>query len=402
MLLNNQWIISFIVNLGFFFATLLLFWVSIRDFKQKRNVRSLIFNAGLLVVASSYLVFSYWAKDVFTVATILPFVVGLTMIGASLSFKTWHYMFGLGVLVPFLLPPATYVFALSLLPALIIVYLAYRNYCKINCSSETYEAKLNNNQEGREWAVIIFLLLISFAVKIISCPAQLVLLQVLSLLFLLGTAIMMYLHVLYCINFTRQERVLLPLMVAFIIVTISLGFLTTLQVTNYNQKVTEVTEKQKANATLVAAQATYPNGEFENMIEAKDSSLNDFADSFYAKTGYVTTYFLGNERIAATPSMSGAGRLVGTTIEDENVKNRVLAQGEEYSGNIVKGGVSAIAAYVPIFKGDQVIGMIGTGTFLTNINELQTLMLFMTLAGATIVMGLVLGVTFLNYSKKIR
>ena len=111
---------------------------------------------------------------------------------------------------------------------------------------------------------------------------------------------------------------------------------------------------------------------------------NDYLDKIKERTGFELAVYMGNECVAttlagetenggaageeveATTGATGSGeeiRLIGTTLDHQQILETVLTQGERWSGRLELSGKSLFGAYKPIRdSNDNIIGMLFAGT----------------------------------------
>ena len=110
---------------------------------------------------------------------------------------------------------------------------------------------------------------------------------------------------------------------------------------------------------------------------------NDYLDKIKERTGFELAVYMGNEcvattlageaenggaageEVAATTGATGSGegiRLIGTTLDHQQILETVLTQGERWSGRLELSGKSLFGAYKPIHDtNDNIIGMLFAG-----------------------------------------
>lgn len=391
---DNLWTIAFVLTTAMVTAVSVMFWVGIREFVMHRNWRSLLFGGGMLSVAFGFLAMNLYNSAVLPWHLVIPFNIGFGLIGLSLINRKWQYLFVLFALGSFIVPLNSAYFPVAVAPILVLSWLAYKNFCLLSCHHEECERK---NRESIEWSIIFLLFFLSLSLTAISrggyydCICNYAMYGTLFLR--LAIVSLLFWHILKCMSFSSRERMIFPVVVGFITVLITMGFLINRSIVSYvetNLKTESLSEARAAKA-LSEKECLVSTG-LSKRIKEKDVELNDLADKILVKTGIRTVYFAGNERIAAAPSATGKGRFLGSTIEDPQIKSAVLEKGEEFVGKIEKGGEIAIAAYVPVFDGDKIVGMVGSGRFLTDFYKLQKEIFYQTAAG----LGAVFFVTILT------
>lgn len=399
----NLLTITFIVTFSFLVAAFILFWVSLRRFLRHYNYQPLLFGIGFAIIAASNL--SIFLINSFHITTWLMFfyVLGFSLILLSLITENWQYSFALAVFIPLVFSSESLWHPLAFIFFLPVSYLSLFNFCKASSACDFCTSQSNKEKEGKEWALIFFLLILSLALFNLSnfnVFANKELLLYAAIFTELAAVFGIFYHILKCVSFSRGEKTLLPLMTGFVIVVITIGYFTNTLVSAYMEKIITSSVKEEVNAVKEIVLLSYEKGKFIEMVKTKDENLNEFLDEIYAKTGIRSTIFLENERVAASLSATGKGRLIGTKIEDANVKEEVLEKGNEYTGKVEKGGELTIAAYTPIYEEDEVIGMIGTGKLLTPLYELYDRILLRTVAGVAVVMILVFSITYYTLPRR--
>lgn len=396
MLTNfNLWTVSFIASFAFVVAALVILWSALREYFTAKNWRYLCFGSGLFMLAGTNLTLALFNPPKIISWSVILGALALELLILSLSDKNWHYALMAGPFLPLIIPKDSIVSPLAILAALPVSFLAYRNFCKLFCADAVKCKKQGNSKEGKEWGVTLVFLVLALAFYssgkgIFGAEAREIYYGV-GVIFEAAAVGMIYYHILNCINFSRSEKLLLPLMISFIVIFTTMGFIVNASVVNYLESTMKIYSLEEVRAAKSIAELKYSKTELVEKIKNKDQSLNDLSDEIMARTGIRITFFLGNERIAAAPSIMGTGRMIGAKIEDPEVKEEVLKKGDRYAGKIIKGENVAIAAYTPIYENDKVIGMIGTGKFIDGINDLQQKIVFRVTAGIVIVMIIAFG-----------
>lgn len=380
---DNLWTIAFVLTTAMVTAATIMFWVGIREFVMHRNWRSLLFGAGIISVSFGYLAMNLYNMPVLPWHIVIPFNLGFSLIGIALIKGKWQYAFAIFALVPFLILLNSPYFPLVALPILVVAWLAYKNFCILSCREEECVRK---QRENIEWAIIFGLFFCSLLLQIVARGGYYSFVgdYVIYLTIVLRMAIvaLLFWHILKCMRFSARERTLFPIVVGFVIILVSMGFFINRSIVSYveNNLKTQVLSETKAAKSLSEKECLTEN-QLAGRIEKRDIKLNDLADQILARTGIRMSFFAGNERIAASSSADGKGRYLGTKIEDPKIKAAVLERGEEYAGKIEKGNEVAMAAYVPIFDGDKIVGMVGSGRFVTDFYNLQRELFYQVTAG---------------------
>lgn len=398
----NLWTTTFIVSFSFFTAAFIIFWVSLRRFLRRRNFRPLCLGLGFIIIAGTNLLTFLFSQNQITWWLMFFYLVGFELILLSLIIKKKQYPLLLLGIFPFFILNSSIWFPFSLIFLLPIPYLAFFNFCKASSACDFCSSSENKSSERREWSLIFFMIILSIFFFVLSrsqfSDAKEIF-YIASIASKSIAVILVYYHILKCITFSKGERVLLPLMTSFIIILTLISYMTISLVSSYMEKFIISSSGEEVNAVKEIILLSYPET-FIEKVKVKDEKLNDLLDNIYAKTGIRSAIFLGNERVAATFSATGKGRMVGTRIEDANVNKDVLENGYDYTGKVEKGEEFVIAAYTPIFEEDKVIGMIGTGKTLTLLYELHYKILSKTVAGVAVVMLLVFSVTYYTVPKR--
>lgn len=400
----NLWTITFIVSFSFLVAAFLIFWVSLRRFLRKKNFRPLCLGLGFIIVAITNLLVFLSYPFIITEGLMLCYLLGFELILVSLIVKKWQYFLLIGAVFPLFLPTSSNLVFSYLIVVLPVPYLAYFNFCKASSACEFCAMAEKKDKEGREWAFIFLALILSISLFSFqgsqSALASKETIYFAAILMEFTVVVGIYYHILKCVSFSKGERVLLPLMTSFVVVLTLVGYLTITLVSTYMEKFIMSSSLEEVNAVKEIVLLSYPEDKLLEKIKAKDENLDDLLDNIYAKTGLRSAIFLGNERVAATLSATGKGRMLGTRIEDAKVNKNVLKNGYDYTGKIEKGGELVIAAYTPIYDGDQIVGMVGTGKTLSFLYELHYKILLRTVAGVAMVMIIVFSVTYYTIPRR--
>lgn len=368
--LSSFW---FVISYSIALAAMVMFWVSFRDFVLKKNYRSLLFGGGLFLISIGNLFLHITDVKTNIYLVFIPFFIGLVAVGFSLIKERWQYLFGLGALLPAVLPKNSPWFMLSVIPMLFISYLAYRNFCFISCDYDKCEKK---GIENKEWGAIFFLLAVVVATHINLLnqvyPTLDGLFGIFHVVAELIIIVLIYYHILTCLHFSNKEKILLPTMLGFVAIFSLSGYMISQFSMSFLETKTSQNLSEKSKAVKYIAESSSPKGSLIKDLESRDPKLNDLADKILADTGIRSVFFLGDERVAASPSANGQGRFLGTRISDPNVTDAVLAKGDSYTGKISKGGVIFLASYTPVEdENGQIIGMISTGEPIGDLYQLQ-------------------------------
>lgn len=379
-------ILHFVLSYAFSLATVILLWVALRDLLTRKNYRAIIFSLGLFTLSIGCLFF-HLTDIVSSIYLIyVPFLIGFTLIGLTLVKEKWQYFLGIGILVPILIPATSPWFMTSALPLLVFPYLAYKNFCRISCEVEKCEKK---GLDSREWSLVFFFLAVMAASHINeinnTLPSLKGFFQVLSIVAEILLSGFLYHHILKCIHFSKKEKLLFPLMVAFIIIFSGASFMIHNVTSEFMEKRIKVAVTENAKSVKYIAESTYPNGQFQMKIKEKSPSLNDLADKILVDTDIRSVFFLDNERVGASPSVTGKGRFLGTRIEDQKIKDVVLGRGEIYTGRVEKAGQILIATYIPIYEEGKTIGMVSSAQSIGELYNLQQQMMYRTTVGVGII-----------------
>jgi sensor histidine kinase regulating citrate/malate metabolism len=181
-------------------------------------------------------------------------------------------------------------------------------------------------------------------------------------------------------------------MISFVVIITITNFCVSYLLSDYIEGDLMDATGRDASSIKIIAEQRYPNGELARMIEARDGRLNDLADEVFVKTGIRPNIFLGNERVAAAPSALGTGRMLGARVESRAVDEAIFQNGEKYVGKVVKAGHVGIASYEPIYSGDKVVGMIGTGKYLDKMYEAQTKLFNLFTVASSVFLTLMVGI----------
>lgn len=91
-------------------------------------------------------------------------------------------------------------------------------------------------------------------------------------------------------------------------------------------------------------------------------SNENFVDNFKALLNSEITVFIGNERLMTTLVNEQGERIVGTKLDDPQINETVLAEGNIYYGQSVIQNQNYIAAYVPFYDvNHKIVGMFFVG-----------------------------------------
>ncbi len=117
---------------------------------------------------------------------------------------------------------------------------------------------------------------------------------------------------------------------------------------------------------------------------------NDIVDKLNSETGYLTTIFMNDTRIATSVFADDGKRAVGTKASGEVIK-KVLVDGQVFIGTALIAKKSALACYMPLKSPNgKIIGMWFTGLEKTSANlQLNNTLIYM---GISILILLIVGI----------
>lgn len=384
---SNLWIIAFVTAFSFFCASLVFGWVAFRYFFYNRNYKSLSFGLGLLVLAAGNLTLVLLNPEQIIISFVAIFTIGFILVFLGVVKKKWHYIFSAFSIAPFLVVQNT-AFIPVLIPILIpFFYLVYKNTCRIFCAEEACRGKKGDKQ-NIEWLLVFVFLSVSLTFYMLLPASRFTNTEIMYALggvtFNLLAAATLYYHVLICTNFSKIERIFIPVVLFLLTVLAVISFFSNMLINNYVENLLKNDLREEILAAKTIAEQYYPEGELAKSIKESNPKLNETADVIFAKTGIRVGFFKDNERIAAAPSATGKGRLLGSRIENRELIETVLNQGNIYEGIVIKGGEPMLAAYTPLLDGNKVVGMIGTGKKIDTLTELHDKLIYRTLAGVAI------------------
>lgn len=390
----TNWTILYVVNTVFLIGSMIIFWTGMKDFILKRNYQRALFGFGLIVIAFSYLAISLYNNVSLPPGIIYSFVIGLNAILISLIRKKYEYLFLLlNSLLLLIATDGRYAFLFSVVP-IALAYLAFNNYCQNPCSNYDCEKKKDHNNE---WVFFFLLMAASFVVSLFIQGGYYQITPSLLISSSIGIEALMtgaiFYHILRCNHYSNKETLMISLAAGFLLVASLSGFYINQKFSTFiEDQLREITLKETKAALIISENFAEPET-LPELIESENMLLNDIADQVLIETGFRTTFFKGNRRVGAPPSASSGGRFLGTILDDSAVNKAVLEEGRTASIKLLKGGQYSVASYVPVRKDGQVIGMIGTGIFLTSFYELQNRLLYaviLTMVIAAIVIYLIL------------
>lgn len=375
-------LLAFIASYSFCIGSIIIFWVAIRDFLVCKSYRAPFFGIGFFLVSLGNLMIYLTDINVNVMLALVPTTIGFVMLWISLVRQKWQYLFGLVILIPLLIPTTSPWFVLSAMLVLIFSYLSYKNFCLVFCNKVKCERK---GIENKEWTFVFIFLSISLATHIIEVTSALamflIVVRVINLFSLIMIIGLIYYHIFKCMNFSKKEKLLFPLMIGFIVIFSVTGFWMTGMTADFAENKLESSVRESAKSIKYIADISYPDGELQRKLKEKSPDLSYLSDKILAETDLRSTFFLGNERVGASPSITGKGRFIGTNIEDPTVKETVLVKGEVFSGRVEKSGQILVAAYVPIYDGTQVIGMVSSAQSVDDLQSFQKNILYQITAG---------------------
>lgn len=385
----TMWSLAYIAATAFMAGASIIFWAGLRDFLLNRNFRKLLFGSGLLFVSFAYFIIAIINTTTLVPHIVIPMLIGYNLLFFSLARGRYTYLF----LILNALPIAIAVddrfapvFAIG--PAL-MAWLSYQNYCTGQCGGKDCDRKRVKN---REVTLLFCLLFVSTLLGIYANGGYYSFLAVFMNYALIVVsaliAIVAYYHIFRCNHFGAKEKIFLPMITIFIFLISFMGFYSNQAIRTFNERQLVELSLREARAALYMANKIVEPKSLGEMVEARDPYLNDVTDVILLETGFRTAIFNGNERIAASVSATGGGRFIGTKMEDEVVRKKVLEEGGEASAKINKIGQNLVAGYVPIINGDRTVGMIGSGILLTDFYRDQEGLLFR-LATLTVVLFVV-------------
>lgn len=121
-----------------------------------------------------------------------------------------------------------------------------------------------------------------------------------------------------------------------------------------------------ARESLDLYRIAYP-GEI-NMVDGRfymgETLLTDdftLADRIKENTGLDITIFWGDKRIITTIKNENGERIVGTALENQDITDAVYVGNEFYSSKVQIWNDSYFGYYIPIYRGDEVCGMLFAG-----------------------------------------
>lgn len=373
----TSWIIAYMVGAAMLAGTSIIFWVGLKSFLLFKNLRKLSFGTGLLLIGASYFIMAIYNSTTLPPYITVPLIIGFNLVALSLiKTKTERSILLLNVLPLFISIESRLAPLLAAAP-LLLAWLTARNYCFIRCGEEScHKNKIKNNE-----ITLLFLLMtldVALGLFIKAGDYQynnMIANYILIALQAVMTIIIFY-HILRCTHYSAREKIFIPLMVGFILLFTVVAFYSNQQIKSFNEnQLTELSLRETKAAVILADKYAEP-GLIADMVESKDTALNDIADRILLETGFRTTFFKDNIRIGASLSSTGGGRFLGSKLDDPVIRSRVLEEGGEAATKITKINQDLIASYVPVKKNGRTIGMIGTGILLTNFYKEQQVVLF--------------------------
>lgn len=399
MLTRYVWILTYLTSISLLFASFVLLWGGISAYLKNKNNKKLFFAIGLLTIFATSLVFKLNGLVDITLIVFGGYAIGFIFINYSLAKRLVDLMPMLLLPLPLLMTNDSIWFALTPLAMLPIIWLNYRNHCDLLCHNK--ECQKRRQKENIEWAMFFVFIMFSSIAYIVSINTPLLtgheIILVLAIAFELIALILLLHHNFYCEHYKSNEKILLSFMISFFAALIFSSFALMMLVDGYVKSYFEEDLRARVTAIKYLTEADTNKEEFILLLKEKNPKLNNIADEIFAKTGFRTTYFLNNERVGGTVSPLG-GRFLGTKINNQEIIDTVLIKGEVYSGIIFRDTHYVVAAYLPIYEEDQIIGMYSTGQSLGDIEELKKSAIKITLLISFIpVSG---SLAYLVYSKK--
>ena len=186
------------------------------------------------------------------------------------------------------------------------------------------------------------------------------------------------------------STIILIILLTVVIVSINfsavktlLGNKTTTELKNYSNMGEQVLEERYFGEWKITDENLYKGDTLLN-------DNNDVVDQFTKGTDILATIFLGDTRIATTVADESGKRQVGTKASDAVIQ-KVLVEGETFSGEAEILGKKAITYYIPIENKEcTIIGMwfVGVYTEIENASMNNSLKNIFILAGVFAVMGI--------------
>jgi hypothetical protein len=399
-------ILMFFSGLALVLATIILSWDEIRSSMRGDNLRPLAFGAGALIVVFGFLITDITRVYSYPVWLYAFIASGFALLAVSLMIHKKDYLILLTLILPIVIPRDSIFFVFVTIPVLWVAHLAYKHFCIIRCTSVREYTVREDRFISDSWAIIISmfaLLSASYLLLGLSLPsyifpymAALNIIVKVFILALMATLMFRY------IRFTEREALVFPIVMGFIIITTCGLYFALLMVTGFIAKEYKEDVADNTKMYKYILDQKYPGDELANKIQQKSPELNDLADKIYIETGIRGVFFLGNFRIAATPSSINGERNIGTQLDDAYVMKSVLIDGHSYTGTVTKLGSLLVASYIPVTKDGKVIGMIATGKTLAGIGRLQSTLTLYVIVGGTITMLIIVGAVFFESRKNLR
>ncbi len=395
MLTNAFWILSYVSGLLFFLTSVAFSWTLFKNILIKFNHRKTLFALGLVIISGTYLFVDMSNVNLYPTWVIVAVASGFILLTTALSKEWWQYLLPASLLTPYLFTSDTHiVYYLSLIAGLLLAYYAYKNmFCGVldKCS---YEADEVVDWDRLEWAIaFIALAIASFGYTLLTIQnpsAPLLIYQGIIIVAKVVSSLVIIHYLIHFNEFKRNELIAMPLLACFIAVLVTVNVLFSFWVKNTLMDQLGEVANSNIHASYEIANLTYPNGQLAKLIETRDGKLEDLVDSIEAKTKIRTTFFLGDIRIAANPSLSTNMRPIGVKLTSEDVRKTVLENGKEYVGKVYQNGKILIASYLPIYDNGKIIGMVGTAQQINNITSIESKLLkFYVLVGIFVAVVLI-------------
>jgi hypothetical protein len=399
-------ILMFFAGLALALATIILSWDEIRSSMRGDNLRPLAFGAGTLIVVFSFLITDITRVYSYPVWLYVFVALGYSLLAGSLMIHKKDYLILFTLVLPIVIPRDSIFFVFVTIPVLWIAHLAYKHFCIVRCTSVREYTVREDRFISDSWALIIsmFALLsasyffLGFHLPVYILPY----IAALNIIVKLFTIAIMATLMFRFIRFTGREALVFPIVIGFIIITTCGLFFALLMVTGFVAKEYKEDVADNTKMYKYILDQKYPGDELANKIEQKSPELNDLADKIYIETGVKGVFFLGNFRVAATPSSINGERNIGTQLDDTYVMKSVLIDGHSYTGTVTKLGSLLVASYIPVTKDGKVIGMIATGKTLAGIGRLQSTLTMYVIVGGTITMLIIIGAVFFESRKNLK
>lgn len=361
------------INFFSFLSAVLIFltgaifgWVQLKKYISRFDYHYLLLGIGFIVVVANYFLCeligaAFVPNWVFTSLTL-----GYLLISLSLISRWYDSILLVISILPLLLLPLDFRYIFAAFPILMLSYFAEARYCSMFCISDCEKEQVIKEKFVIPIVFVIFSSLTFFYYYIYTVGEGILFTRLATIVLNVLASMLIIWHIRKCAKFKKTERTTLVIFSILVIIFSFTGMVTNLWLNKYLLSNLEKTSTEETALVKMIAEKEFGD-ELPGMIENSDPRLILLTDQIHAKTGIRSTFFKGEERVAAAPSALGNGRMIGTKIDNEQVVKSVLYEGRDYVGFVIKGNEVSIAAYSPIENNERVIGMVGSGKFLDKI-----------------------------------